>query len=60
MIRLLSNKWIIFIDFFQGYLTRENLKLLVYSLNLYELDKIDLFKGNIESIDQFTFRGITE
>ena len=42
---------------FNGYLNKESLQLLVYSTNLTELEKIDLYKANIETIDQQTFKG---
>ncbi len=42
---------------FNGYLNKESLQLLVYSTNLTGLEKIDLYKANIETIDQQTFRG---
>ena len=42
---------------FNGYLDKEFLQLLVYSTNLTELEKIDLYKANIETIDQQAFKG---
>ena len=42
---------------FNGYLNKEFLQLLVYSTNLSKLDKIDLYKANIETMDQLTFKG---
>lgn len=42
---------------FRGHLNKDFLQLLFYSVDFDKSDKIDLYKGNIETIDQFTFKG---
>ena len=42
---------------FRGHLNKDYLELLFYSVDFDKSDKIDLYKGNIETIDQFTFKG---
>lgn len=45
---------------FTGHLNRENLHLLVYSIDFTTIEKIDLYKGNIETIDTYTFKGTVQ